>query len=339
MATSPTPKPPSEGNDGSWFLRAVGFDAPPETLADVDADNTTQAIQQLWSQRDSDALEGWSPDQLSRTVERNRSFRWPVVVSVTLLIVAIGAGIAYLPRTSEQRADARATSYRMALGEVRGDLPDAQLVLAALTEPESDSSQFADLIPTVADLRADAGEALDLAGEPLPSPWPLAPQGPFEELRPYRDEVSMQATTAQAIARRLGDVLEYRSLFDQFMRVGELPTEAANLSELNTRLATVAADSAIIMGELPEDAALFDHRAEGQALLERFLDWQVDYVDALRNDDVATAEALRREYRSRRGNLNTLMLEALAAIRSEVDAQIIQLAGDIDATVSALSET
>ncbi len=342
-ATSMTQRPGSgpslPGNDGSWFLRAVGGEAPAATLDDVDADSTTEAVAELWKAGLEDALTDWSPDELSRTVERDRRFRWPVVITVGLLTLAVIAVVVWLPTTSEGRADATAKNYSAALIEIRSDLPDTQQVLAVVTEPAADATQFAELIPTVTDLSADADAALAVAAEPLPSPWPLAPDEPFHQIAPFRDAVSAHATSAEAIARRLGDVLDYRSLFSGFMDVGQLPTTASDLNEINTRLATAAADSSLILGELPEDAALDEHRTAAQLFLERFLVWQIDYADALRNDDTELVALLINEFATERANLDALMIEALSTIRGEIDQAIIQLATEIDDTLAGLAAT
>ncbi len=339
MSTPNGSGPNLPGNDGSWFLRAVGIEAPPETLDDVEAQNTTEAVSQLWKAGEADALTDWAPEELSKTAEKERSFRWPVVITVAVLVAAVAALLLWLPRTSEGRADDLAVAYGAALGEIRNDLPAAQQVLAVVTDPAEDASQFPELIPVIADLRADADGALELASEPMPSAWPLASDEPFDELRPFRDQTSAEAITAQAIARRLGDVLDYRSLFSGFMVVGDLPTTSNDLNELNTRLATAAADSALILTELPEVAAFADHRAAAQDLVDRFLTWQVDYVDALRTGDTATVTILLAEYTLLRTELDELMLDALTQLRVEIDAQIIQLAGDIDATMAGLAGT
>lgn len=336
MTTPSSSGPQLPGNDGTWFLRAVGIETSPETLDDVAGASTSEAMQELWKTGEVDALTDWSPDGLSRTVERSRKFRWPVVISVVVLVAALVAAAIWLPTTSQRRADARAAEYSASLAEIRSDLPDVQQVLAVITEPGAEVSQFADLIPIVTDLRADSGSALDLAGEPLPRPWPLTSAAAFDELSPFRDQVSAQATSAQTIARRLGDVLDYRTLFREFMRVGELPTEATNFNKLNTRLATVSADSALIISELPEDATLFQHRAAAQAFVERFHVWQNDYIDALRRDATAEAAELIDEFRSLRRALGQLMVEAVATTRSEVDAEIIALAAAIEATLADL---
>ncbi len=332
-------RPSQGGNDGTWFIRAVGLAPLPTTLDEVEAETTTEAVRQLWNAGSDDPLVDWSPDGLNSTIEGDRRFRWPVVISVLVVVAALIGVALWLPGTSERRADLRADGYLVALGDIRTDLPAVQQALAAITEPDADASQFADLVPTIADLRADADGALELADDPLPRAWPLASNAPFTDLAPHPDAVSAHATTAHGIARRLGDVLTYRTLFAEFLATGDLPTESSQVRQLNTQLAAATADAAIILSELPEDAALVEHRAAAEALASRFTQWQGDYTEALRNGATEAAVALIEELTAARSQLETLMGDALATIRREVDAAIIQLADDIDATVLQLGQT
>lgn len=336
------------GNDGTWFLKAVGVEMPPTTLDDVGeaGDSTGEMVQELWdaeaatggASAESDAFQDWAPEELSKTIGKDRRFRWSVVIPVALLAIAIGVVAWYVPRTSAPRAQARSDEYRAAMVTLRTDLPNAQAVLAELTEPSADASQFPELIPTVADLQADADTALEVAGRALPEPWPLASTEPFEALEDGREAISRDATVAQSIARRLGDLLDYRTLLPGFLDIGDLPTDGnVDLNELNTRLATVSADSATLITELPTDAAFAEHTALAQSTLDWFLGWQIDYVDALRNDDAAGVSGLLSDLDEQRAALNEELISALAEVRSEVDADIIGLAASLDGAIIALS--
>lgn len=338
------------GNDGTWFLKAVGVETTPTTLGDVAAaaDSTGEMVQELWNAdappgsapSEGDAFQDWAPEELSKTIGKDRRFRWSVVIPVALLAIAFGVVAWYLPRTSAPRAQARSEEYRAAMVTLRTDLPNAQAVLAELTEPTADASQFPELIPTVADLRADADAALDVAARALPEPWPLASTAPFKALELGREAVSRDATVAQSIARRLADLLDYRTLVPGFLETGDLPAGGGvDLNELNTRLATVSADSATLITELPADAAFADHIALAQSTLDWFLVWQIDYVDALRNDDTAAVSRLLAELEERRATLDQALVSALAQIRSEVDADIIGLAASLDGAIIALPTT
>jgi len=328
------------GNDGSWFLKAVGVATSPTELGDVagEVDSTSELVQELWDSGVApDALQGWVPDELSATVSSSRRFRrWPVVIA-TLIVVVLAAAAVWLARSSNGRAEARADDYRRVLRELRSDLPDAQRALAQLTEPSADATQFPDLIPIVTDLRADSETALDVTAAPLPSAWPLASSAPFERLEPSRAATSQLATTAQAMARRLGEVLDYRTLFSRFLATGALSTTSgADLSDLNFRLAAAAADTAALLGELPADAALARHTTQARSTLDRFVTWQVDYVDVLRTGDTGEADRLLAELEELRRRLDDTLVAAIGRIRSEVDSTIIELASSLDVAVAAV---
>ncbi len=336
--TDPSPGKPSPrlpGNDGTWFLEAVGIATPPKTSEPADV--TAEEILVDWESKSADALTGWAPEELSTSIDDGRRFRWLWAVATVAGLLALVAGFLWLQTSSSRRADARANAYIESLTLIRLDLPDSQQALAVLTEPEADTSQFAELIPTVTDLKVHAQDALALAGEALPNPWPLAPSAPIDELAPHRESVSREATSAEAIARRLANVLDYRTVVVGFLDVGELPATADDLSEVDAQLSIVAADSAALLGELPEDAALFDHRTAAQVALERFLDWRVEYADALRTGSADQVAVLLEEHATAQANLDRIQLEALALIRSETDAAIIELAAEIDLTIADLN--
>lgn len=331
------------GNDGAWFLKAVGIDRTMTDLTDIDGDgdSTSESVRELWGAdvEGADLFTQWEPGELSKSVERRRNFRWPIVISVTLVVAALVAVGLWLPTTSEGRASVRSTEYAAAFGAMLGDLPPTQQALATLTEPSADVSQFPEIIPTITRASGNAAAALDLAGEPLPRPWPLASSEPFDELTPFRDALSVDATVSQAITRRLGDLLDYRTVFQDFLVIGELPTtaEGVDLNTLTGELATATADSAAVLGELPDDAALADHKEAAEEVFARFSELQAEYVEALRSDEPQQAVALVEEYTAMRVELDEALVAALARMRSEVDDSLISLNGRIEETVAELA--
>lgn len=330
------------GNDGTWYLKAVGVDQTATDLADVrlDTDSTSELVKVLWeADASSDDFSQWAPEGLSRTVERKRNFRWTLVATTVIAVAAVTAALIWLPTTSSRRANAIAIDYENSLSALLSDLLPAQQSLAVLTEIDADVTQFPAEIPIITALRTDSENAIALAGQPLPGAWPLSSNAPFNELLPFRDALSREGTSAEGIARRLTDVLEYRTIAAALLPVGELPDDPAgvDLNELSTRLATASADSATTLGELPDDAALVAHKSAAQEAVEEFSDWQVSYVDALRNDDTDQVELLVVEFESTRQGMTNLLNQALSQIRSEVDAEIIALATQIESTMGELA--
>jgi hypothetical protein len=332
-----TPNPRFPGNDGSWFLEAIGVTAPGSAEPQTDGDDPAAADTELWS-TPPDAFTGWQPEDVSPVVDKTRSFRVPALILAVLAAIALAVFALWLPGTSSRRADAVATDYSDALGDIRTALPATQQVLEEVTEPSADATQFPDLLPTLAELEAAAATALALAAEPLPEPWPLAPSAPFDELQPFRDAVSVEAASADAIQRQIGDVLEYRMTAAGILDTGELPANADQLDELNARLAETATETAGIIADLPDDAAFVEHKEAAQTALERFFDWQVSYVDALRTESTDLVASHIDEMAEAKAQLDRLLVNALAQIRSDIDEEIIALAAALDETIVALSE-
>ena len=329
------------GNDGRWFLKAAGVDTAATELGDVagDTESTSELVRELW---ETDPGHGdiatWSPSELSRLVQRKRNFRWSMVGAALLLVAALAAFALWLPGTSERRAAEVGTRYEMMYLTLYEDLAPSQQVLATVTDPFVDIADFGQPSAVVTEMRSNAGDALVLATTRIPSPYPLAPSAPLTRLNPHRDSLSVHATSSEAIARRLGDLLDYHAISERLFAIEELPSDGAgvNLNELSERLAAVAAESTTALDELPEDAAFAEHKAATRAVVTRFSEWQVDYVEALRVDDTAAAEVLVTEWSAMTDELDALFVGALARIRTELDAEIIELATGINQSLDNL---
>lgn len=329
------------GNDGRWFLKAAGVDGRATELGDVDVDgeSPSEPVRELWgSDSDQDELATWSPRQLSRLVERRRNVRWPMVAGGVLLVAVVVGVALWLPGTSARRAAEVANRYEMAYITLYEDLAPGQQVLATLTEPGSTAADFADAPAVIAHMHDGADDALELVTDPLPTAYPLAPATPITQLGPQRDSLSVQATAAEAIAGRLGDLLDYRTAADRLFAIGDLPTDRSgvDLNEMTERLATASADSAIALEQLPDDVAFAEHKEAAREAVTRLSAWQVDYLEALRVGDTAAAEVLVAEWESMSDQLVTLFVAALAQARTEIDADIIELAAGIDSSLDRL---
>ncbi len=323
------------GNDGSWFLEAVGLPASPALEDYAAAETTTEDVRQRWEENSHEAVataRAGTPGGARRPRSRTR---WALIAIGVVAASSVVFALLWLPGTSQRRADGRMDDYARTTIELRGHLPEAQQVLATITEPGADATQFPELIPVVAAMRSDATDALELAGEPLPSAWFIAPNDPFDELAATRDALSGHATTADAIARRLSAVLDYRTIFAGFLDIGEPSTAPPDVDELAVSLATTTADAASILADLPDDAALVEHRAEAHAALERFRSWQVEYTDALRKG--GDGAGLLFEHAAIRDELAQVMLTALAQIRTEIDGEIVDLAATLDTAIAAMA--
>jgi len=350
-----TRDPKLPGNDGSWFLEAIGAQvaepantngqpiAPnpqpaepgssPYAEATVGATTSERYRDALSNPVTEDALTDFTPQQLDPRLDSSRSWQWPIVVSAGVLLLAIVSVAVWLPRASEGRAQESTAEYVDGLTAVWDDLASAQQALATLTDPEADVSSFGTLVAPITTFRVNSDNAVNLASEPLPSPLPMASSEPFDALVPLRDGVATYGTNGAAIARRLADLLEYRSTFNSFLDTGPLPTTASSddLDALGTTLATASVDGATILAQLPNDAALADHKAAAEVVLLDFSDDQLGYVDALRTGNAAVATAFVDSLLADRANLDRLLAEALRRMRTEVDLELVGLSGDIAA--------
>jgi hypothetical protein len=329
------------GNDGRWFLKAAGVDTAATELGDValDAESTSELVRELWAaDAGPEDLSSLSPQALSKTVQRRRNFRWPMVAVALLIIGLVAGALLWLPGTSTARASEVATGYQLAYAALYEDLAPAQQVLATLTDPTAEAADQGEGSAVITQLRTHAGDALVLATTPIPRPYPLAPDEPFTRLAPHRDTLSVQGTAAEAVARRLEDLLDYRVAAERLFAIDELPTRPSrtDVNALTEELAQVAGDSATALDELPEDAAYAEHKAAVREAMTRFTDWQVEYAEAMRLGRRRLAETLVAEWESISAELDALLVSALARVRTEVDSEIVELATSIDQSLTNL---
>ncbi len=100
-----------------------------------------------------------------------------------------------------------------------------------------------------------------------------------------------------AIERRLGDALTYRLVFQKAFQIPDLPGTASpdEISALGVELGLGLAATLDALAALPNDLAFETHRAEAETLANRYAEWQIDYLSALRAADLPTATALVEE--------------------------------------------
>jgi hypothetical protein len=281
----------------------------------------------------------WTGEALSGSRSQRRRPRWTLVLVGIAAIAALVVAALWLPVLVDGRASETADQYQTALLDVRQTLPGAQSGLEAATEPSTETTDLGGVTPLVGPLKVSSGGAVAVAAEPLPEPLPLMPSGPIDDLIPSRDAVSAAGAAGLDIARRIDDTATYRTLLAEILVLPELPIEAgaSQIQVLETDLATVESTS-VAATALPTDPVFSTHHAQVDEAVLRFGDWTVEYLDALRANDTALAAELVDEAEAIHPALTRSLVPALATMRSEVDAAILTLNGDIGSALIDLAQ-
>ena len=349
------------GNDGRWFLELVGVAEPP--LESTDAYATLESLVAPPIADDTSTLSAAAVGAavngaLSATATENgefaplgagaaqtaddaplRRWRWWVLgVVAALLVVAVGAGAYFLPRSTEADATLLAASYRAALTEVRSELPVTQQALASLTDPASPEDAVSAVPIVIADLNAKSGMAAALGAQPLPGTPPLVSPGPLEALEPTRAAMTILGASGRDLAGRLGFGVTYRTTLESIFAVRTLPVEAADpaITELSLALAGDLAETGRLVADLPPDAAFMEVRDAAVSASERYATWQLEYLDALREGEADRARRLISERGAALSELSSMLADALAVTRSELDPLIVVLAAELEAAIVAV---
>jgi hypothetical protein len=304
-------------------------------------DNTSEMVGQLWSAGDtSGPLDDWSPDEMNSKVSSARPFRWTSLLGIVAVIGLIATGLVLLPSITNSRADNHRSMFRTTLSELRAELPDTQASLAAATDPAAHTAAMADLSAQLTALTAKASSLDEAAQADLPAAPPLTSRAPIDELEPIRQRLEPLGGAADTIQRRISDLVQYRTLFDGFLDLPDLPISAdsSGQAELRVTLASAQADSAAILSQLPGDEALADHRALARDISERFGSWQIDYLESLRVEDSITARDLLAELGDSLAQLGNELVAPLAQIRRDTDRDLIDLAGSIDDVIKLIDD-
>lgn len=328
------PVDPSAGADGEpSVIDFVPATTAPPVRAVPAPENTSETVGRMWESQDAGGpLDDWVPDAMSRAITSKRTFRWTSLILAIVAVALVAVALVLLPSITRSRANDRRQLYRDTLSNLRTELPDTQTSLAIATDPGSDLAQIQDRSTELTQLASSVSAVEDAAQLALPSSPPLTSKAPIEELEPIRRRLEPIGSNGLTIQRRISNLVSYRSLLASFLQLPDLPTSANSdqQSELRVSLAAANAQSASVLAELPSDVALDDHHAQARALSERFGDWQVEYLEALRTEDAASAGTLVAELEASLSDLNDALVTPLAQIRRQVDNDIIDLASSID---------
>jgi hypothetical protein len=123
------------------------------------------------------------------------------------------------------------------------------------------------------------------------------------------------------------------------MQTGNLPTAATTetVNEISATLAASLADDATVVARLPNDPIFSDVQTLAQDSHTRYSTWQMDYLEALTNEDRGAAEILVAEINATKASLAQGNTEALTTFRSDFDGHIVEYAGQLETHMSDLS--
>jgi hypothetical protein len=279
--------------------------------------------------------------ELSKQVRSNRSFRWPIVAVLALLLIAVVVAAFWLPRATEAEAIAVRQSYYDATAAVRNQLPASQASLDVITNPASTNDQLNGSIPAIAQLSTLAFGMQDVAAEPLPTVIPFLPKGAVDELEPLQETTALLGEDGDGIAKRLGNAYIYRISIPVLMSPGNLPISASTetINTISVTLAASLADDSAVVAELPDDPTFAAVKTEAVNSHERYAEWQSEYLAALTAEDPDAAQALVDELNATRTALNDSNDAALAAFRTEMDGRIVSYAVELEGHMTELTQS
>jgi hypothetical protein len=343
------------GNDGRWFLELVGAVEP-----DPDSTGTYATLEQLVpppapddtstiaatsvgttanGALETDASRNGAPPGSAGVRSRAHTGWWVLAASIVLVALAIGAAVVLVPRAANAEAEAAAAAHLSALVGLRNELPATQAALAALTDPASGDDAVAEVPAALAGLNALTGRVLAVATAPLPSTLPLVSRRGFDALEPTRDAMVVLAGEASDLGSRLGAGYMYRTSISSLFAIGPLPVQLDDtaITDLSVELAGDLADTGRIVADLPLDPAFAAVRDLATAASERYATWQLEYLDALHEADAVRTEALIAELAAIGDQLDSALDDALLSMRSDLDAEIVRIAGELETAIDAAS--
>jgi hypothetical protein len=281
---------------------------------------TGELVTDIWETTElhAPALEDWAPQAFGSKHLGRRRFRWPMVLMVTLVTLAI-AGVGY--RLYRQPADQAAT----ALGAVRtqAETLDASLSRVAplvddldldrLPEANRDASVYLEM--------GETARAMFAASADLPS-----------DASSGRSVAAAAAGDAIAASKQLIDVTTYRTALEPVLTLPILETDP-DLTDLATateaftewRTGFESVRSALAADVAPQASAALD-RLSGRLDLT-----QESYLEAMRTDNrtaaVEALGALRTELQEVRHAMLTDLESVSAQVSTLIDRAREELAG------------
>lgn len=262
----------------------------------------------------------------------NRTFRWSIIIGAVLVLAIAVAALQIGVRMPARIADEAIASYQAALTDAQEVIPSAEQVMLAITDPAVTTEGLSDAAVTLSELDTTSRALFSIASEPLSSTPPLVSRDELDVLTPIRSSMANASQDGLAIERRLGDALTYRLVFAKTFSLPELPAIASpdGISALGVELGLGLAATLDALQALPNDPAFERHRLEAQSLAEEFATWQVQYLSALREADLATATSLAEELQTAVDEIHRGIEDPLATVAAWGTDQISEFGNTLN---------
>ncbi len=291
------------------YMEVLGFAETPATTYDSRLTwvETAETVVVAPAPEPEDPLFSWLPSDLSAAFT-GRKIRWGMVASIGLLLLLIGAAAIWVyQRPAIEQARSRES--------VVAALEDIQPGLVELSEANTtlDAATLDGARASSATLAVDSGV-----------------RGVFDAAATLTDTdsdvrtriISVSGSVAEAVSR-FGDAVAVRSAVIPALTPPELLTDpsAVSLEDAAAGFANWQARYESVRETLPE--ATFREVSEAMAALSANLTgYQSLYLDALAEGDEATASGAVDRITRDLEDIETALMEALTATKSQVDTAI-----------------
>jgi hypothetical protein len=302
--------------------------------------DTGTLVTRLWAATETTPLiTDWKPASFDSLAASGRTFRWPIIVAALLVLFGGLALIHSASTMPEHAATTAKQTYLHATTDYAAQLPNAHQTVAVITDPASQTAALSDAAVSLSSFDSPARALFEVAAEPLPTVLPLVSRTPLDALTPVRRSMATASEIGLSVERRLGDALSYRLVLEKAFQLPQLPTAATQqqIATLGVSLGLAVTTTSESVTQLPDEPFLAEHLAGATQLSLRLDDWQVEYLDALRQGDQEQAAALVQEIDQRIAALQAGLASPLAAMHDWAETQLNTLEGQLDTITAELS--
>lgn len=310
------------GDTGEWFLDLVNprdsvatIAPPPDDLSSL-APPLGAATASAAARVSGDSMSDWLPGELSRTYQSGRNFRWPTVIMSLIAVIAVAVGGVWALGQPQRAANERQATFQATVNELvdaRAGFDEAVVLISGREGLNAAG-------PAILDFSTAAEQAASVAGDPIPRSVPLADATPLVDLEATRQALAVASGRASGLSVEAARLQVYVVGVAEVLKLPELPTSAtaAAANELSVDLAAALADSLGALANLPDIGEFATHRVELELLVNRYADWQIEYLEALRIGDADRVDVLLADLASQRLQVDETFEEPLRVVASDL---------------------